>query len=32
MRVLENMAVRKREEVTRDWRRSHKERQYDLHL
>jgi hypothetical protein len=32
MRVLGNMVVRKREEVTRDWRRFHKERLYDLHL
>jgi len=32
MRVLENMMVRKREEVTRDWRKFHKERLYGLHL
>jgi hypothetical protein len=32
MRVLENMMARKREEVTRDWRRFHKEGLYDLHL
>jgi hypothetical protein len=32
MRVLENMAGRKREGITRGWRRFHKERQSDLNL